>query len=173
VNPDGVAVEGVWWRQVPYGGDPLFRADPPSDGRWQRGETVGGMYFADDEPTAWAEWYRVLAEFAIPPDRHMPRDLWRWQVSAQRVADLSDALKLAAVELTPPRPSQREWATSQAVGERLWRAGYSGVLAPSAARPESLVLCLFRDTDEISSATPLRPPTTYRRAPPPPTGKTT
>ncbi len=74
---------------MPHGGDPLFRGDPPSDGRWQRGEVVGGMYFADSEATAWAEWYRALAEFAIPPDRQMPRDLWRWQIGVERVADLS------------------------------------------------------------------------------------
>lgn len=169
MDPDAVAIDGVWWRQTPHGGDPLFRADPPSDGRWQRGEIVGGLYFAPDESTAWAEWYRVLAEFAIPPDRHMPRDLWRWQVDASGVADLSDLTKLAGVKLAAPRPSQREWAASQAVGEGLWQAGYSGVLAPSAARPE----CLFRDTDEVASAAPLRPPTTYRRAPAPPTGMTT
>ena len=35
---------------------------------------VGGVYFADEEQTAWAEWYRTLAEFAIPPDRQMPRE---------------------------------------------------------------------------------------------------
>jgi hypothetical protein len=173
VEPDAVAIDGVWWRQVPHGGDPLFRADPPSDGRWQRGEIIGGLYFAEDESTVWAEWYRVLAEFAIPPDRHMPRDLWRWQVNASGVADLSDFANLARVELAAPLPSQREWAPSQAVGERLWQAGYSGVLAPSAARPESLVLCLFRETDAITSAAPLGPPTTYRRAPAPPTGMTT
>lgn len=42
-----MAVDGVWWRQLSHGDDPLFRADPPSDGRWQRGESVGGVYFAD------------------------------------------------------------------------------------------------------------------------------
>jgi RES domain len=173
VDVDGVDVEGIWWRQFPHGGDPLFRADPPSDGRWQRGEIVGGLYFAQDEQTAWAEWYRVLAEFAIPPDRQMPRDLWRWQVDAKRVADLSDVARLAAIKLTPPRPNQHEWPEFQKIGQDLWRDGFNGVLAPSAARPDALVLCLFRERDEIASATPLRPPTTYRRLPAPPTGMTT
>jgi len=47
-----VAIDGVWWRQVPHAADPLFRADPPNDRRWQRGATVGALYFADSEETA-------------------------------------------------------------------------------------------------------------------------
>jgi RES domain-containing protein len=168
-----VAIAGVWWRQVPHAADPLFRADPPSDGRWQRGEIVGALYLADSEETAWAEWYRALAELAIPPDRQMPRDLWRWEVDVEGVADLSTAEKLAPVDLYTPRPARREWPTFQAVGEALWREGRHGVLAPSAARPTGEILCLFRGTDELAGATPLRPPTTYRHPPAPPTGMTT
>ncbi len=170
---DAVAVEGSWWRQTPYGGDPLYRAVPPSDGRWQRGDTVGGLYFADSEDTAWAEWYRALAEFAIPPDRQMPRDLWRWEIHARRIVDLSDADRLAAAGLTAPRPRQREWPAFQDVGEQLWRDGYRGVLAPSAARPERRILCLFREADDVPDAVPVRPALTYRRPPAPPTGMTT
>jgi RES domain-containing protein len=168
-----VGVDGVWWRQVPHAADPLFRADPPSDGRWQRGETVGALYFADSEETAWAEWYRALAEFAIPPDRQMPRDLWRWDVEVDDVADLSTAERMAALDLSQPRPTRRQWAPFQAVGERLWREGHRGVLAPSAARPTGQILCAFRGTDELDGITPVRPPTTYRHPPAPPTGMTT
>jgi hypothetical protein len=121
----------------------------------------------------WAEWYRVLAEFAIAPDRQMPRDMWRWQVDAPNVADLSDATKLADVGLNAPRPSRREWAAFQTVGHGLFTAGFTGVLAPSAARPGHLLLCLFRDDDVISGASPVRPPIIYRHVPPPPPGMTT
>ena len=64
------------------------------------------MYFADSEETAWAEWYRALAEFAIPPERQMPRDLWRWQIDVEGVADLSTEDALKRVGLTLPRPTQ-------------------------------------------------------------------
>jgi RES domain-containing protein len=173
VDVDAIAIERTWWRQTPHGGDPLFRGDPPSDGRWQRGETVGALYFADTEQTAWAEWYRALAEFAIPPDRQMPRDLWRWTVAVEGVADLSDGDRLAAVGLAQPRPTRDVWADFQGVGERLWRDGYRGVIAPSAARPTQLILCLFREADDVADASPVRPPLTYRRPPAPPTGMTT
>lgn len=168
-----IAVDGIWWRQLPHGGDPLFRGDPPSDGRWQRGEVVGALYFADSEETAWAEWYRALAEFAIPPDRQMPRDLWRWRVDCEQIADLSDTHRLTAAGLMLPRPTHNEWPAFQDVGEQLWRDGQRGVVAPSAARSNHLVLCLFRDSEELASAVPLRPPLTYRRPPPPPTGLST
>src|ERR1700739_4166048 len=36
-------------------------ASPPSSGRWQRGKTVAAIYLADEEATAWAEWYRVVS----------------------------------------------------------------------------------------------------------------
>ena len=103
----------------------------------------------------------------------MPRDLWRWQVDVEQVADLSDADRLAAAGLDAPRPMQRQWPPFQALGERLWAEGFRGVLAPSAARLRRHVLCLFREADELAGAMPLRPPTTYRRAPAPPTGMTT
>ncbi len=168
-----MAIAGVWWRQVPHAADPLFRAEPPTDGRWQHGEVVGALYFADSEATAWAEWYRALAELAIPPDRQMPRDLWRWDIDVDQVADLSKAEELASIGLTPPRPTRREWSEFQAVGEGLWGAGHHGVIAPSAARPTGKILCLFREADELDGATPLRPPTTFRHPPTPPIGLTT
>jgi RES domain-containing protein len=135
VDADAIAIAGTWWRQTPHGGDPLYRADPPSDGRWQRGETVGGLYLADSEETGWAEWYRALAEFAIPPDRQMPRDLWRWQVDVERIADASDADRVVAVGLAAPRPVQREWPALQDVGEQLWRERYRGVVVPPPTPP--------------------------------------
>jgi RES domain-containing protein len=173
VDVDAIAVEGIWWRQTPRGGDPLFRADPTADGRWQRGEIVGALYLADSEQTAWAEWYRALAEFAIPPDRQMPRDLWRWKVDVQSVVDLSDAERLAAIGLQAPQPRQSDWPPFQQAGEQLWREGFRGVVAPSAARPGQRILCLFRDTYEVAGASPVRPALTYRRPPAPPTGVTT
>lgn len=73
----------------------------------------------------------------------------------------------------PGCPSDGLAHTARAAGERLWTKGYRGVLAPSAARPAGLVLCLFREFDELAGVTPLRPPVTCRRAPAPSTGMIT
>jgi RES domain-containing protein len=134
---------------------------------------VGALYFADSEDTAWAEWYRALAEFAIPPARQMPRDLWRWEVAVDGVADFSDDERLERVGLGRPQPALSTWPAFQTVGQRLWRKGYRGILAPSAARPKHTVLCLFRDGYEVVGATPVRPPATHRQPPAPPIGMVT
>ena len=142
----------------------------PRADRWQRGASVAAIYLADEEETAWAEWYRVLAEIALPPSHGMPRDLWRWTIAVSEIADLSTPAKLAKLELPAPQPSRRSWTPFQMVGEQLHREGCHGVLYPSAARPDHQALCLFREDVLVPGAEPLRPPTTYRDLPPPPTG---
>ena len=60
---------GTWFRHVPAGFDAYHRPPEPADNRWQRGEVVDALYFADSEETVWAEWYRFLAEAGLPPGR--------------------------------------------------------------------------------------------------------
>lgn len=61
-------VHGVFVRHIPGGADPLYQAPDPADGRWQHGRVVAACYFADEPATAWAEWYRALAEFRTAPE---------------------------------------------------------------------------------------------------------
>ena len=70
------AVRGVFVRHIPHGGDPLYQAPHPADGRWQHGSVIEAWYLADEPATAWAEWYRALAGTGLPPARALPRDLW-------------------------------------------------------------------------------------------------
>jgi len=165
-----VSLAGSWWRHTPHGADPLWLASPPSGGRWQDGRTLAAIYLADEESTAWAEWYRVLAEIALPPMHAMPRDLWRWSIAVSQIADLSTPAKLARLDLPAPRPARRSWRPFQAVGEELHQKGYRGVLYPSAARPDHRALCLFRGGIVIPGAEPVRPPRTFRDPPAPPLG---
>jgi RES domain-containing protein len=165
-----ISVAGSWWHQTPHGADPLWLASPPSSGRWQPGGTLAAIYLADEESTAWAEWYRVLAEIALPPTHGMPRDLWRWTIAVGDVADLSTPAKLARLNLEVPSPRRKTWAAYQAVGEELHNKGFGGVLYPSAARPHHQALCLFREDILIPGAEPVRPPITHRDPPAPPTG---
>lgn len=166
------SVRGVFFRHVPAGGDPLFRPEHPADGRWQRGEIVEGFYLADSEQTAWSEWYRALAELAVPPMRQMPRNLWRFDVHVEGVADLSSADLLAAVGLPSPTPARSQWSLFQEVGEALAREGWPAILYPSASRAEhsekNQALCLFRRTSRISGVDPVGPSTRYDEPPAPP-----
>lgn len=129
-----------------------------------------GFYLADRPDTAWAEWYRALAELAVAPMRQMPRDLWSYEVDLPRLADLSDIDRLARVGLDSPAPARRQWPAYQAVGEALWRAGWAGVLSTSAARPEGKVVCVFRTSAQVRGVTAVPPPVRHREPPVPPRG---
>jgi RES domain-containing protein len=161
MDVDRISVGGSWWRQIQGGGDVHYKPDEPADGRWQRGEIVEALYFADQPETAWAEWYRYLSEAVLPPDQALPRDLWRWRIDLDEVADLSSDDRLRNVSLPPPRPGRSQWPAYQVVGARLWQEGCRAILAPSAARSDALVLCVFRTVRIEGGTTPVPPPTTH------------
>jgi hypothetical protein len=165
LDVDSASISAIWFRQIPAGGDPLYRVAEPGDFRWQRGSTVEAIYFADSEPTAWAEWYRMLAEVGLPPRQSLPRDLWPWRIELVRVADLAGDDRLARVGLPPLLPTRRQWAAFQAVGEQLHAAGWPALLSASAARPEGRTLCVFRDAGDVAGATP-QPPAVHVPDPP-------
>ncbi|THD75204.1 MAG: RES domain-containing protein [Phenylobacterium sp.] len=164
-----LAVRGRWVKHTHPGSPPLPVRDPSPDNRWQRGDVVDALYLADSEQTAWAEWYRHLAERAIPPLAQMPRDIWSWQVDVE-VADLSTKQHLGAVGLPLPTPGRKNWPAYQHVGEQLAAEGWKGLLAPSAARTDGTVLCLFRGNRTPDGAEPIPPPRRISEPPPPPTG---
>jgi RES domain-containing protein len=170
---DGTRVRGEWLRHAAAGLPPLPPREDAPDNRWQRGRLVDALYLAESEATVWAEWYRHLAESGIPPQRALPRDLWRWSVDTE-VADLRTEEKLAGVGLPAPTPGRHTWPPFQAVGEELWREGWRGLVAPSAARPAGLTLCLFRDeTGAVEGAEPVGRPRRINVVPAPPVGMTT
>jgi hypothetical protein len=171
LDVDATAVTGTWWRHIPRDGDVWYRPSDPADGRWQRGSSVEAIYLADSPDTVWAEWYRLLAEYALRPSIHLPRDLWRWRVELPRVADLSTDGRLDRVGLTVPPPGRGSWPLYQAVGERLFADGWPALLAPSAARPEhGRVLCCFRTRPIVDGLVPVPPPEPVDSPPVPPRG---
>ncbi len=113
----------------------------PADNRWQRGAVVEALYFADSEPTAWAEWYRYLAEAALPPQQALPRDLWRWEISLSTVADLSNPARLARVglpNLQPKAPSMAGLPARRRAAPRPW-----------VGRGPQCVRCAARGSDAV------------------------
>jgi RES domain-containing protein len=171
ISVEPIAVHGEWIRHAPHRAALLGRKERTTAGRWQRDDVVRGLYLAANAETAIAEWYRWLAERALRPGSGVPHDHHRWEVSLE-VADLSTAERLAAVGLQSPQPSRATWAPFQAVGEALWMAGWPGVLAPSAARPASNVLCVFADVWPPAGCFPAGSDEIHE-VPPPPVGMTT
>lgn len=169
LDVDRVSADGIWYRHLPHRGSVWWRSEPPPDGRWQRGSKVAGFYLADSRETAWAEWYRQIEELALRHTDQLPRDLWRFEVTVDRIADLRSEAQLARVGLALPLPRRRGWPAFQAVGEQLHAEGWKGVRAPSAARPgSSEILCLFRERQKVDGVKPLPPPAIQRNPPPRP-----
>jgi RES domain-containing protein len=137
-------VRGTWWRIGHPGADPLALTPEPADGRWQRGHVIRALYLADSEETAWAEWYRHSSELGVPPQTRLPRDMYRFAVDLDNVADLTARGVLERLGLTTLAPTRRQWPKAQPVGEACWQDGRVGLIAPSAAHAEGRVLAVFR-----------------------------
>lgn len=114
---------------------------------------------------------RALAEWGLSPQDHIPYDYHHWRLNLE-LADLSDVEQLRSVKLDTPRPSRTIWADYQRVGEQLWREGWAGFIAPSAAHPGSLITCVFTTDWPLAGCTPLDT-STVQAIPPPPRGMTT
>lgn len=166
-----VALRGTWWRHAGAGADPWAQPEDPFDGRWQRGTVVEAIYLAESPATAWAEWYRYLAEAGMPPERGLPRDLWHWEVDIGGVADLRSPPALVEAGIGPLQPTRSQWPACQRVGEELFREGHGALIAPSAARPEQgQILCVYRTGARVSGLTPIPPPELHEHPPPLPLG---
>jgi RES domain-containing protein len=129
----------VWVRQRRPGVGPV---EPVTfDSRWQRAGTPAA-YYADSEPTAWAELHRGLAERGLAPGDVFPRDLHHLDVDLTHVADLSTERARKALGLPRVRQTHAQWPAFQDVGEQLAAVGAQAILYSSAARTRSLCLCV-------------------------------
>ncbi len=141
--PARIPVTGSWHRHVRTGGDPLALPPAGAAGRWQRAEAIGAVYLADSAATAWAEFYRAVAEMGVGPADLMPRDPWRYDVALSAVCDLRTKAALADVGLPAAEPDRDQWPAFQRVGEGLASDGAEAILWRSAARPADVCLCVF------------------------------
>ena len=67
-----IVLDGFWVRHARHARNPLPGRDPH---RWQRGAVVDAPNSADSEATAWAEWFRYLAESGIPTTTSAHREV--------------------------------------------------------------------------------------------------
>jgi RES domain-containing protein len=106
----------------------------------------------------------------VPPAQRLPADTWRISVNVTDVGDLTDPAMLGAVGVPELRPTRRQWPRTQPVGEAYYRAGYRGILTPSAAHAPGQVLTIFRPLPKLPGVRPIPPPNHYTELPPLPTG---
>ena len=131
---------------------------------------VRGLYLADSEDTAWAEWLRATAEQGAPPASRLPRAMCPLEVDLDGIADLTRPRQLTRLGLGTMRPTQAQWADTQPVGERLWRDGAAGILSPSAAHEGHTVLTVFRPGPDMPGVVEANPVTVHDVIPRIPTG---
>ena len=106
-------------------------------------------------------------------DSRLPRDLWRFRVALEQVADLSQPAALRALGLPEMLPDRSQWAAFQDAGARLAQKGFRAVLFRSSARPAGLCLCAFGTEEGFAGVTPIGPPERVPAAPAPPRGMRT
>jgi RES domain-containing protein len=131
---------------------------------------VRGLYLADCEDTAWAEWLRATAEQGVPPASRMPRAMCPLEVDLDDIADLTRPKSLTRLGLGLMRPTQAQWADTQPVGERIWRDGATGILSPSAAHGAHTVLTVFRTSPDVLGVVEATPVIVHDVIPRIPTG---
>lgn len=172
IDVDASRIGGIWWRHIPPGADALHKHPRAYDNRWQRGSVIDAFYLSDSADTTYAEWYRTLARQRTAVIPALPFDLVRFEVQIAGVADLSSVGRLKRAGLPAPRAGTG-FPEFQAVGERLFASGYAGLVAPTDARLDHLVLCVFRPDVNIAGIAPVLPTTRVIEPPLVPTGMTT
>ena len=167
-----VPVAGTWYRHVPAGAAPM-PGRPAPDGRWQRGEQVPGLYLAQDQDTVWGRVVPRAGRARLPPDSRLPRDLWRFRVALEQVADVSAPTSLRQLGLPDILPDRSQWPAFRNAGARFAQEGFQAVLFGSSARPAGLCLCVFGAREGFAGVTPIGSPERTSAAPPPPRGMRT
>lgn len=136
-KPAAVAGRWVAYRHVADGVPPLWHGAGSTtlrqeSGRWHREGESFVQYLALSSDGAWAERVRYES-LRTEVDRLADyRSLWQLRVSADGIADLSTFDAWTACGLDPAI-AVGDHADSQALAGELRRAGYRGVLSPSAA----------------------------------------
>jgi hypothetical protein len=133
------AVDGRWvaYRHVADGVPPLWHGAGSTtlrqeSGRWHCESEALVQYLALSSDGAWAERVRYESIRTETRRRRERRSLWQLRVSAEGIADLSTFGAWEACGLDPTI-AVGDYVDSQAVASELRRAGYRGVLSPSAA----------------------------------------
>ena len=133
-----VHVGGTWTRHVPAGGEALSTRRRGTPGRFHRPGEIA-LYLADGPETAWAEWYRALAERAQAPNDDVPRDVHRISVCLSDVVDISSAAARQAVGLpVRMRPAVSQWRAFQEFASSMRAEGAQAVLQFGCAHPRAV-----------------------------------
>jgi len=124
--------------------DTPFWARPNTrPGRWHSVGDGATQYLSMTTDGAWADLIRC-ENLRTPDELKLVRmPLWQAKIDQSYVVDYSDFDRAGAAGFAADALIDDDHARCRVEGKRLRDAGYSGVLAPSAALPGELCLTLF------------------------------
>jgi len=141
-KPSFAQFDEVAFRYSNY--DTLFWVRPNSEpGRWHRIGDGATQYLSTTVDGAWAELIRAEGLRSEQEMALVRMPMWVAEVHVQQIADYGDFEKAEMAGFPPEALIDDDYSRCQEEGKRLRRAGFQGVLAPSAALPNSFNLTLF------------------------------
>lgn len=124
--------------------DTPFWVRPNSEpGRWHTAGDGATQYLSTTVDGAWAELVRAEELHSEQEMALVRMPMWIVEVHVQRIADYETFEKAEKAGFPPEALIDDDHSRCQEEGKRLREAGFQGVLAPSAALPNSLNLTLF------------------------------
>ncbi|MGC1851148.1 MAG: RES family NAD+ phosphorylase [Solirubrobacterales bacterium] len=124
--------------------DTPFWVRPNSEpGRWHRVGDGPTQYLSASVEGAWAELIRAEGLRTESEVALVRMPIWVAEVQVHWIADYGSFQKAEEAGFAPDALIDDDFARCQEEGRRLRRAGFQGILAPSAALPGSLNLTLF------------------------------
>lgn len=141
-EPEMALFDGVAFRYSNYD-TPFWVRSNSEPGRWHGSGDGPTQYLSTTVEAAWAELIRAENLGTEPEVSLIKIPMWAAEIHVQRIADYGTFEKAAQAGFPPSALIDDDYGRCQIEGLRLRRAGYQGVLAPSAALPGALNLTLF------------------------------
>jgi RES domain-containing protein len=141
-RPQSTEVTGVFFRYSSY--DVPFWVRPnTTDERWNRAGDGPTQYLSVTADGAWAELIRNENLHSEADLRLVNMPLWQVEIEQSSVADYRDFEIAEEAGFPPEALIDDDQSRCREEGLRLRKAGFTGVLYPSAALPGELNLVLF------------------------------
>lgn len=141
--PAARILAGGFWHQCSPNRRLLDVADPAlTSGRYHRIGGLGVCYASSSETGAWAELFRHHEAGGVSPFE-VRRLMGRVRIRNIKVLDLTDHRVREAFRVSENDLTADDLTRCQAIAEQARKAGYDGVLAPSAALDGQKTLAVF------------------------------
>lgn len=146
---DSVRFRGVAYRHsAPVHaeiGSTLLEGSRRAGGRFNPTGEFGALYLSLDTETMWAELSRLALRTGVELTELDPRTMSVVRVRLKRVLDLRNAREQDRWGIDDEALMSEGYGGCQALARAARRAGFEGILYPSAARPAGSNLVVFLD----------------------------